>query len=258
MKPNPYCICEERGPVMPMSAFKTLFKPGLRLAAVASLVPAGTVVADMGTDHAYLPLYLVTAKGCPRVIGVEKSQNICARARKTVRSFGLEHRIEIRCGDGLSALQEEDGVEVVVFAGLGGKTICRLLMQGATSLHRYRRLVLQPMGDGPLLRRWLLANGFALTHGRLAREKGHFYEIMGAEQGSMTVKDPFLLGLGPELLAEPDPLLVPWLEDKIRKCEQVLTTLGKGKDPKLEGRRRYFQERLEKLKELLQNAGFRK
>lgn len=89
-----------------------------RLAGVASLVPSGTVVADIGTDHAYLPLYLVKEKNCPRVIAVEKSAQNCRLASETVSFFNLKHKVEIRVGDGLLALQEDDQVEIVVIAGL--------------------------------------------------------------------------------------------------------------------------------------------
>ena len=99
-----------------------------RLAGVASLVPSGSVVADIGTDHAYLPVHLVKEKSCPRVIAVEKSSDNCRTALETVNLFNLYHQVEVRIGDGLLALKEEDGVEVVVIAGLGGKTICKMLI----------------------------------------------------------------------------------------------------------------------------------
>ncbi|MEW5920713.1 MAG: class I SAM-dependent methyltransferase [Bacillota bacterium] len=236
---------------MPAKTAKAPFRPGYRLAAVASFIPEGTVVADIGTDHAYLPLYLVTQKACPRILAVEKSQKNCDRAREVVSLFNLEHKIEVRCADGLPALREEDGVAVIVIAGLGGKTICRLLMAAGNSLERYRRLVLQPMGDAPLLRRWLVARGFALTAERLAREKGHFYEIIAAERGRMHVADPFYYELGPALLVSRDPLLVPWLQQKIRRCERILEGLQKAGSGEREGRYRYYVARHKRLKDVL-------
>ncbi len=242
---------------MPLNAVYSLFKPGLRLAAVASFVSEGSVVADIGTDHAYLPLYLVTEKACPRVIAVEKSKKNCEHARNVISLFKLEHKVEIRCGDGLSALQERDGVEIIVIAGLGGKTICSLLMAAGKSLERYKRLVLQPMGDASLLRRWLLYRGFAITAERLAKEKGRFYEIITIEKGSMDVVDPFRLELGPGLIAKPDPLLVPWLEHKLERCEKILQSLNKTAKKTNEGRQRFYRSRYQKLKDVLSDVSCR-
>ena len=236
---------------MALNTVSTLFKPGHRLAAVVSFVPEAAVVADIGTDHAYLPLYLVTEKACPRVIAVEKSQINCDYARAVISLFKQDHKVEVRCADGLAALQKSDGVEVIVIAGLGGKNICRLLMAAGNSLEHYSRLVLQPMGDASLLRRWLISRGFAIVAERLAKVKGRFYEVMAAEKGTMNIRDPFMLELGPGLLAEPDPLLAPWIQVKIRHCEQVLQKLTNTDDKENEARRRYFSIRQKKLKDVL-------
>jgi tRNA (adenine22-N1)-methyltransferase len=235
----------------------TLFNPGLRLAAVASFVPEGSVVADIGTDHAYLPLYLVTEKACPRVIAVEKSKKNCGHARNVISLYDLEDRVDVRCADGFSALQEHDAVDVIVIAGLGGKTICSLLMAAGKSLERYKRLVLQPMGDASLLRRWLFYRGFAITLERLAEEKGRFYEIIASEKGPLNVADPFMLELGPGLIAEPDPLLVPWLEHKMECCAQIMQGLNKTANKANEGRYRYYHCRYQKLKDVLLDVSCR-
>lgn len=239
---------------MPLKEINRHFKPGLRLATVASFVPASTVVADIGTDHAYLPLHLVTAKNCPRVIAVENSEHNCAQARNVISFHKLDHKVEVRCGDGLNPLKESDGVEVVVIAGLGGKTICRLLGNAGKKLDLYKRLVLQPMGDAPLLRRCLLAHGFALAAERLAKEKGHFYEIISAEKGFMSVDDPFLLELGPGILSANDPLLEPWLRQKIQRCELILKNLGRSDAEVKRKKRLYFANRYQKLKDVLSDV----
>lgn len=225
-----------------------------RLTGVASLVPSGSVVADIGTDHAYLPVHLVKEKSCPRVIAVEKSPDNCRTALETVNLFNLYHQVEVRSGDGLLALEEEDGVEVVVIAGLGGKTICRMLIAVGDRIRSFKRIVLQPMGDLPLVRRWLVAQGFYFPEEKLVKEKEHFYEIMAVEKGKQEIVEPIFLELGPTLLKRQDPLLVPWLEHKLKVYEQVIGGLLRSREATDDSRRRYYLTRYEKLKGVLEDV----
>ncbi len=228
-----------------------------RLAGVASLVPSGSIVADIGTDHAYLPLYLVKEKACPRVIAVEKSPLNSKLARETVNFFNLGRKVEVRTGDGLLSLNKNDGVEIVVIAGLGGRTICRLLQAAGNQLGQYRRLVLQPMGDAPLVRRWLVAHGFYFPREKLVKEKGHFYEIIATEKGRQLISEPFALELGPALLQEKDPLLVPWLQHKLQRCEKILRGLLCSQKGKNDLRWRYYYFQYNNLKGVLDDVRHR-
>jgi len=225
-----------------------------RLAAVASLVPYGSVVADIGTDHAYLPVHLVQEKACPRVIAVEKSQLNCRLAQETVNLFNLNHKVEVRWGNGLLALDEADGVEVVVIAGLGGKTACRMLLAAGERLSSYRRIVLQAQGDVPLLRRWLVSNGFRFAQEKLVKEKDHFYEIMAVERGKQQIVEPILLEIGPTLLDEKDPLLVSYLEHKLKRYEDVMQGLLLSRKGKEDRRWRYFQSQYDRVKGVLDDV----
>jgi tRNA (adenine22-N1)-methyltransferase len=225
-----------------------------RLAGIASLVPSGTVVADIGTDHAYLPVYLVQEKACPRVIAVEKSELNSRMAQETVNLFNLNHKVEVRVGNGLLALEEKDDVEIVVIAGLGGKSICRMLIAAADRLGSYKSLVLQPMGDVALVRRWLVAHGFCFAREKLVQEKEHFYEVIAVEKGRQTVKEPILLEIGPTLLKDRDPLLIPWLEYKLKRYEKVMQELLRSRNGKNNPRWRYFNFQYDRLKGVLEDV----
>jgi tRNA (adenine22-N1)-methyltransferase len=225
-----------------------------RLAGVASLVPAKSVVADIGTDHAYLPLYLVKEKACSRVIAVEKSSLNSKTAWETVHFFKLAQKVEVRIGDGLQALNENDGVEVVVIAGLGGKTICSMFQAAVHQLCQHRRFVLQPMGNAALVRRWLAAQGYCFPQERLAFENGHFYEIIAAEKGRLAVTEPFVWELGPALLKGNDPLFVPWLKHKIRCYEKILQGLLLSRRGKKDPRWRYYNLQYASLKGVLSDV----
>jgi len=200
-----------------------------RLAAVASVVPAGSIVADIGADHGYLSVYLAKEKNCPRVVAVEKSARNAEKARETVLHYNVLEKVDVRVGDGISALEEKDGVDVLILAGLGGLTICRILLAAGEDLQRFKRIVLQPMGDLALVRRFLFAYGFSFVSEKIALERGFYYEIIAAEKGVEIVENPLYFELGPRLLEGKDPLFVPWLKDKMKHCEEILQALDRAK-----------------------------
>lgn len=228
---------------------KVKLKP--RLAGVASLVPCGSVVADIGTDHAYLPIHLVRERNCPKVIAIDKSANNTKKAEEAVSLSNLGDKVEIRTGDGLSALGDSDGVEIIVMAGIGGRTICKILIAAGKSLWRFQRIVLQPMGDLPLVRRWLFAQGFCFFREKLAREKDRFYEIIAAEKGKEIIHEPVHLELGPHLVRGEDPLVIPWLKEKIRRYEGILQDLSRSRAGQAGDKWKYYDYRRRVVREVL-------
>ncbi|PKM80073.1 MAG: SAM-dependent methyltransferase, partial [Firmicutes bacterium HGW-Firmicutes-13] len=177
-----------------------------RLEAVASLVPVGRAAADIGTDHGYLPVFLVNKNICPYVIAGDKSEKPLEKARELVKTLKMEEKILIRLGDGLEVIKEREKVSVIIIAGMGGKTICSILEKEFSRLSGIEVLILQPMVDIPLVRRWIGENGFKITDEKLAREGSQFYEIIAAEPGVQEPLDEVLLELGPKILGKKDPL----------------------------------------------------
>ncbi|MGI6097786.1 MAG: tRNA (adenine(22)-N(1))-methyltransferase [Dethiobacteria bacterium] len=227
-----------------------------RLATVASFVTPGSIVADIGTDHAYLSIYLISNNISPRVIAVEKQRGPFKKAVDVVRLFNLEHKIDLRLGDGLTALKSSDQVDVVVIAGVGGRTLCRILIAGKERLKKVKKLILQPMSEVFIVRRWLISNGFRLVAERLADEEGHFYEVLVAERGHQVITDPFLLEVGPKLVENRDPLLIPLLKTRINRCYLILKSLACSKRKEsLRQRKAYFEVKIEKLQEVLDYVG---
>lgn len=151
-----------------------------RLAAVAALVRPGSRVADVGTDHAYLPVWLVENGICPSAIASDIGEGPLDSARHTVTAAYLTDRISLRLGDGLSRIEAAE-VEDIVIAGMGGETIAAILDAAPFVQDRRLRLILQPMTRGEELRCWLLTHGFAVREEHLIRDKHHLYPVMAAE-----------------------------------------------------------------------------
>ncbi len=151
-----------------------------RLSAVAALVRRGSRLAVIGTDHAYLPAYLVHTGVCPSAVASDIGAGPLEAARHTVTTNGLTSEITLRLGDGLSTVSAEE-VDDIAIAGMGGETIAAILEAAPFVKDRRLRLILQPMTRAEDLRRWLLHNGFSVLEEHLIRDGRHLYPVLAAE-----------------------------------------------------------------------------
>lgn len=226
-----------------------------RLSALAALVPQGSFVADIGTDHAFLPLYLVKQGLAEKVIAVENRPTTFEQARRSLKLLNSIDRIDLRLGCGLKPILREDGVNVVVIAGLGGRSICRILLASREKWDWFESLILQPMQESSLLRRWLLAHEMSLSSERLVREGKRIYEIMVVRRGRQQRYDPVLFELGPCLVKERDPLLIPFIQQKIRRCRAIAEALQVSVLPQNKVKHDYYRGQELRLKEVLEFVG---
>ncbi len=161
--------------------FKIKLKP--RLAAVASLVGNGTV-ADIGTDHAQLPIYLVQ-QGHPRALASDINEGPCQRARTNIYANGLHGKIKVVCCPGLDAVNDFKPDNIVI-AGMGGEMIASILSDSDYPKESGCRLVLQPQSMQDVLRRYLLENGFAIDNETVAFDGGKYYQVLSAHYDGVT------------------------------------------------------------------------
>ncbi len=151
-----------------------------RLSAVAALIRPGSRLADIGTDHAYLPVHLVQAGVCPGAIASDIGAGPLEAARRTVTENGLSSEIALRLGNGLATVNAEE-VDDIAIAGMGGETIVMILEAAQWVKDTHIRLVLQPMTRAEDLRRWLLTNGFTVIEEHLIVDGRHLYPVLAAE-----------------------------------------------------------------------------
>lgn len=195
-------------------------KLGERLTAIAGLT-GGYSIADIGTDHAYLPAYLILNGLAPRAIGIEVHAGPYQAAQEMVERASLKDRIELRFGNGLAPLEPGE-VEAVAIAGMGGATIIDIVRARPEIMTGLRRLVLQPMTAAGSVRRWLTENGWILTEEKLVWEEGRLYEIIAAEPGRSEHFEDILYDIGPVLWQEKPPLLSVHLEQLIVQTERII------------------------------------
>lgn len=225
-----------------------------RLQAIAELIPPGSVVADIGTDHAYLPIYLLLEQISQHAVASDINQAPLEQAQEIISAFNCHQKIDLRLGDGLEVLTAADDVDTVVIAGLGGRTIASLLQRGRTKLAQIKRVILQPMNETGYLRLYLAKNGFALFHESLVSERKHLYEIILAKPGQEMEQDPFRLSLGPRLLEKKPPLFQRLLKEKIRKLRMVYNSLQKAKKKDVTEKICEVERQLNCLQEVLASA----
>lgn len=220
-----------------------------RLAALAAYVPAGSIAADIGTDHAYLPIFLVEEGICPRVIATDLNPGPFRSAGRKVEEHNLGNKIELRLGDGLKPLKPGEA-DVLVLAGMGGNTIREILAASPDVIKTVRRLVLQPMADPGDLRSWLAANGWKISDEELVEESGRIYVIITADPGREETADPLLLELGPRLLEKKDPLLITYMERIIDKYERILAGLAAARSEGAREKVRELEAKLARIREV--------
>lgn len=225
-----------------------------RLQAIAELIPPGSVIADIGTDHAYLPIYLLLEQISQRAVAIDINQAPLAQAQETVAAFNCHQKIDLRLGNGLEILQDDDEVDTIVIAGLGGRTIASILEAGSDKIRHLQRLILQPMNETGYLRLFLAQNGLAIVHEELVLEGKRLYEIILARPGQELEQDPFRISLGPRLLEKKPPLLPLLLKEKIRKLRTVHQSLQRAKKDDVTGKMREVQAQLNCLQEVLAGA----
>lgn len=222
-----------------------------RLEAVASFVPTGAVLADIGSDHAYLPCYLIHKNVISQAVAGEVVKGPYESAVRQVRTEGLTGNITVRLADGLAAIQPEDHVDTVTIAGMGGPLIVSILEKHPQALESVTRLVLQPNIHAKVIREWAMQNGWAILNEEILEEDGKIYEILVLQRGEETLTETEVL-LGKQLIAARSDVFVEKWTKEIANWQRVLQSIEKAEaTPEIEAKRAELHHLIELVKEAL-------
>ena len=217
-----------------------------RLELVASFVPQGAILLDVGSAHAYLPIELVERGKIEGAIAGEVVVGPYQSAVKNVEAHGLEEKIYVRLANGLAAFEEADQVSVITIAGMGGRLIATILEEGLQKLANVERLILQPNNREDDLRIWLQDHGFHIVTESILEEAGKFYEILVVEAGQMELSASDVR-FGPFLSKEVSPVFVQKWQKEASKLEFALSQIP---EKNLE-ERQILVDKIDAIKEVL-------
>ena len=217
-----------------------------RLELVASFVPQGSILLDVGSDHAYLPIELVERGQIEAAIAGEVVEGPFQSAVKNVEAHGLKEKIQVRLANGLAAFEEEDQVSVITIAGMGGRLIATILQEGLEKLANVERLILQPNNREDDLRIWLQDNDFQIVAESILEEAGKFYEILVVEAGQMKLSASDVR-FGPFLSKEVSPVFVQKWQKEATKLEFALGQIPE----KNQEERQVLAYKIQAIKEVL-------
>ncbi|MBS5909731.1 MAG: SAM-dependent methyltransferase [Paenibacillus macerans] len=213
-----------------------------RLQLISDLLPKGCRFADIGSDHALLPVSAVQSGRAAFAVAGEVNDGPLEAARRQVAEAGETQRISVRKGDGLAVIAPGE-VDAITIAGMGGALIVSILSGGKPKLAGVKRLVLQPNVGEELVRRWLAENDWYLAEEAILEEDGKIYEVMMAESAAdaavrnaqlyaereltdhegrgIALSKDLLYLMGPRLTLKPDDVFLKKWESEIRKLEKI-------------------------------------
>ena len=207
----------------------------LRLKEVASFVKKDARLADIGSDHAFLPTYLMEEGQIDFAVAGEVVKGPFEIAKSHVLEAGLSDRIHVRLANGLAAIQEADKIDSIVIAGMGGLLISEILEAGLDKIHEQTQLILQPNNHEDTLREWLMNNSFAIEAEKIVLDADKFYEIIVAKKTSQainyTAED---LHFGPYLRKEKSDVFVKRWTKEMKTRQAILQHLPDSTMPKYE------------------------
>lgn len=222
-----------------------------RLLKIADLVTKGKKIADIGTDHGYIPVYLLNKGHVDFAILADVNKGPLENARSEVRHNNLTDKVDLRLGSGIEVLNENE-VDEVIIAGMGGILISELLEAKKSVAHNLDKLILQPMQAQDELRKYLLNNGYEILDEVLVKEDFRIYEIIVAKYTSKNtvVDDEIYYEVGKKLIENKDSLLNEFIDKKIFMYNSILKKLEGKTGEEIEKKIKISTEKISKLESL--------
>lgn len=217
-----------------------------RLKAVAGLVTEGASVADIGTDHGYVPIWLIQSGRVAKVIAMDVNEGPLERARGHIRSKRLENVIFTRKSDGLQALHVGEA-DTMIAAGMGGGLVIRILEDSPEITADLKEFILQPQSEIHKVREYLNRHGYRSVEEDMVEEDGKYYPMMKLVHGEEAPYSQEELYYGRLLLKKKNPVLYQFLQREHSLKKGIADRLGDQTGKGAESRQKELQDELERI-----------
>lgn len=221
-----------------------------RLQCIANKVKKGSYVADIGTDHAYIPIYLVLNGICKRAIATDIKDGPLEHARKNVYSYGLMNDIKLKKGQGLLPVMDDD-IDCAILSGMGGYLICNIINSQKCKAEKVNYFIIQPMQFSEKVRQFLYNSGYHIFDEELVEEDNKIYEVISADHGIEKIDDNIYFEIGKSLIYKNDPLLPKFINGKIKEAEKIIRNIELNGSEISKKRSDECRNKLVKYKEIL-------
>lgn len=233
-----------------------------RMQALANLVSPCKIFCDVGTDHGFLPIYLVQSGVCEKAIAMDLREGPLDRAKTHIQECGLSEAIETRLSDGVQKLSKAEA-ETVLIAGMGGSVTIHILSEGLEVCKSLDELILQPQSEIEEVRSYVFEQGFVLLAEDMVEEDGKYYPMMKLVHESRLSKEdrekymiesPYTqaeLLYGPMLLKQQHPVLKKFLEKDLKREKTILLNLPDIEDDRITERRQTVEKKIQLIQGLL-------
>ncbi|NLZ34026.1 MAG: SAM-dependent methyltransferase [Clostridiales bacterium] len=189
---------------------------------INNIDPTG-VLADIGTDHGYIPIYAVKNNLCQKAIATDVNKFPLDKARLNAILEVADDKLEFRLGNGLKPLNNNEA-NIIIIAGMGGNLIVNILEDSIDKVNELDYLILQPAQNPEVLREYLYNNNYEIIKEDLCLDENIYYELFKVKRkkGEITQLDPIYYEVSPKLLMEKHPLLKDYLKLKIENYNRIL------------------------------------
>ncbi|HCO29012.1 MAG TPA: SAM-dependent methyltransferase [Lachnospiraceae bacterium] len=218
-----------------------------RMETVALMVTKGNKIADIGTDHGYVPISLVERGIAKSAIAMDVRKGPLSKATQNIKERNLGEKIETRLSNGLEKLREGE-VDTVIIAGMGGDLVAKILQEGAFILPSIEELVVQPQSEIYKVRQRLHDLNWKIVEEKMLIEEGKYYTVIKAIGGKEQYEKEWEYLYGKQLLEGQDPILEQWLLKEKKTSEELLERLEHVDSPAGLERKKELLHKVENLK----------
>ncbi len=222
-----------------------------RLQAVADMISPGLTVADVGTDHGYIPIYLFSTGKSPRVIAMDINLGPLERAKEHIAEYDLQDKIETRLSDGVAKLGVGE-FDSVVIAGMGGALTIQIMEEGKEVFKHLKEFVLQPQSELYKVRKYLKDQSYKIVAEDMVLEDGKYYPMMKVVQGEELNYADIELRYGKHLLQNKNRILQAFLKKEHGTKTMILEKLNQETGAHIQARKVELEEELRGIEYALQ------